>query len=175
VRRRFPILMVLIGVLVVVALVFAVSAISGGDDDGKEKGDPFPENHKFHASADASPYAGAAPLTSKLKADTFREKGNVTYFWRFDDGTTSREQNPTHTFKKPGYYTVLMDVRDEGGKGEADRFTLILGAWPASLWSTSQRRRLTREETLSAVRAQGKRTQRRREALKKQHKTQEEL
>jgi PKD domain len=165
-------LLVLVGVLVVVGVVVAVSAL-GGDDDGHEKGDPFPENKNFHASADASPFAGPAPLTSNLKADAFRESGDVTYFWRFDDGTTSRDQNPVHTFKQPGYYTVLMDARDS--KGNRDRFTLIMGAWPASLWNTAQRRRLTRQETLAAVRAQGKRTQARRQALKKQGKAQNEL
>lgn len=31
---------------------------------------------------------------------------NLIYLWEFGDGTYSTDVNPTHTFKKPGYYTI---------------------------------------------------------------------
>jgi hypothetical protein len=36
----------------------------------------------------------------------------ITYFWDFGDGTNSTEENPIHTYDKPGDYTVTMVVTD---------------------------------------------------------------
>ena len=39
-----------------------------------------------------------------------------TYWhWTFGDGTTSDEQNPMHTYDKPGKYTVMLAVHNDGG------------------------------------------------------------
>jgi gliding motility-associated-like protein len=37
------------------------------------------------------------------------------YLWEFDDGSTSNEFEPTHTFYEPGYYQVRLTVTGEGG------------------------------------------------------------
>jgi len=37
------------------------------------------------------------------------------YIWTFDDGTTSSEYEPTHTFPNPGSYTVILTVIDPAG------------------------------------------------------------
>ena len=37
------------------------------------------------------------------------------YLWTFDDGTTSSEFEPTHTFPNPGSYTVILTVIDPAG------------------------------------------------------------
>lgn len=34
------------------------------------------------------------------------------YIWNFGDGTTSYEQNPTHTFRREGTQTVSLEVKD---------------------------------------------------------------
>lgn len=34
------------------------------------------------------------------------------YIWNFGDGTTSFEQNPTHTFRREGVQTVSLEVKD---------------------------------------------------------------
>jgi PKD domain-containing protein len=173
-RNRINKLTVLIGlviVLIVVASVGVVAAVTGDDKSSHpkaDKDDPFPENKEFHTGADANPYAGAVPLKTQFKAKPFHAKGDVKYYWRFDDGTTSREQNPVHTFTEAGYYTVLMDARDASGR--RDRFTLILGGWPKGLWGTSEKRRLTKNEQLNAVRDQGRRTKARRARLKREGK-----
>ena len=39
----------------------------------------------------------------------------LTYFWRFSDGSTSSETNPTHTFRAPGNYTVTLTVTNDAG------------------------------------------------------------
>lgn len=169
--NKLTVLIGLVIVLIVIASVGVVSAVTGDDDTSQpnaDKDDPFPENKEFHTGADAQPYAGAVPLKSQLTAKSFHAKGDVKYYWRFDDGTTSREQNPVHTFTEAGYYTVLMDARDSSGR--RDRFTLIMGAWPKNLWGTSEKRRLTKTEQLDAVGDQSRRTEERRARLKREGK-----
>jgi len=38
-----------------------------------------------------------------------------TYLWDFDDGTTSTQQDPKHTYQYPGDYTVTLTVEDSQG------------------------------------------------------------
>ena len=132
------------------ALVAAALTIAacGGDDGGG--------NGNFDVSGDADRFAGPTPLVSRFSADAKNASGDVIYRWRFDDGTTSEEQNPTHTFKRAGYYTVILDARDESGNN--DRQTFLLGAWPPQQWAEAQRTPLTKKGALQAQRVQQRRT-----------------
>jgi len=40
----------------------------------------------------------------------------VSYSWNFGDGATSTDQNPTHEYKKGGFYKVNLTVFDNDGK-----------------------------------------------------------
>ena len=82
----------------------------------------------FDVTGNADQFAGPTPLISRFTASAKNANGDVAYRWRFDDGTTSEEQNPTHTFPRAGYYTVILDACDEDGNN--DRQTFLLGAWP---------------------------------------------
>ena len=73
-------------------------------------------------------FAGPTPLVARLKASSKNGDGDVLYRWRFDDGTSSTEQEVTHTFPRAGYYQVILDARDESG--DNDRETFLFGAWP---------------------------------------------
>jgi PKD repeat protein len=44
-----------------------------------------------------------------------------SYLWEFDDGTTSTEFEPLHTFEEYGYYNVKLTVTGEGGQEYAYR------------------------------------------------------
>ena len=44
-----------------------------------------------------------------------------SYYWDFDDGNTSREIEPTHTFTRYGVYNVKLIVTGEGGETYTDR------------------------------------------------------
>jgi hypothetical protein len=125
-----------------------VAASCGGDEDGS--------GGTFKIAADADQFAGPAPLISRFKASARNAKGEVGYYWRFDDGTTSKEQNPTHRFTKAGYYTVIVDARDEEGRN--DRQTFLLGAWTPEEWSKARRTPLTAERAKNAQRLQSRRT-----------------
>lgn len=41
--------------------------------------------------------------------------GGDTYLWDFGDGTTSTDENPSHTFPSAGNYTVCLTITDECG------------------------------------------------------------
>ena len=66
---------------------------------------------------------GAAPLTVSF-TDTSSEWA-YEWLWEFGDGTGSTEQNPVHTFLRPGVYTVSLAIR------ESDRWMggTILHIW----------------------------------------------
>lgn len=146
--------------LVLAALLAATLAIAAcGGDDGGSDGD-------FNVTGNADRFAGPTPLISRFTADSKNASGDVIYRWRFDDGTTSEEQNPTHTFKRAGYYTVILDARDENGNN--DRQTFLLGAWPPEQWATAQRTPLTKRGALQAQRVQQRRTDQRHLEIRRQ-------
>jgi len=72
----------------------------------------------------ATPPAPVANFTAKTRSGTSpvvvqftdTSTGNITSrLWNFGDGTTSTEQNPSHTYQKAGSYTVSLTVTGPGG------------------------------------------------------------
>jgi hypothetical protein len=144
----------------VLAAAFAAAlfvAACGDDDKGG--------NGAFDVSGNADSFAGPTPHISRFTAKSKNAKGDVLYRWRFDDGTTSQEQNPTHSFKRAGYYSVILDAHDEDGNN--DRQTFLLGVWPGQQWAKAQRTPLTKEGALAAQRVQQDRTDARHEDIRK--------
>ena len=144
----------------VLAAAFAAALLvtASGDDDKGGGGN-------FDVSGNADHFAGPTPLIARFTAKSKNGKGDVIYRWRFDDGTTSKEQNPTHSFQRPGYYTVIVDALDE--EGNNDRQTFLLGAWPPQQWASAQRAPLTKEGARDAQRVQQRRTDARHEEIRK--------
>ena len=130
----------------------------GGDEGGN--------GGTFKITGNADRFAGPTPLISRFTADAKNAKGDVIYRWRFDDGTTTEEQNPTHTFPRAGYYTVILDARDEDGNN--DRQTFLLGAWPPKQWTEAQRTPLTKEGARNAQKVQQERTDARHREIREQ-------
>ena len=61
----------------------------------------------------ASATSGTAPLTVSF---TDKSTGDITsWLWDFGDGSTTTQQNPTHTYDDPGTYTVSLTVTGAGG------------------------------------------------------------
>jgi PKD domain len=133
----------------IAGLVVATSGAScGAGDDGG--------GGNFDVSANADQLAGPTPVVSRFTAKASNARGDVIYRWRFDDGTTSEEQNPTHTFPRAGYYTVILDAHDEDGNN--DRQTFLVGAWPKRQWERAQEAKFTPEYARAAQRVQQRRT-----------------
>ncbi len=56
---------------------------------------------------------GTAPLTVHF-TDTSPDEQYITqWHWAFGDGATSEEQNPTHTYLRPGVYTANLTIDEE--------------------------------------------------------------
>ncbi len=74
------------------------------------------------ASIVASPVGGYAPL------DVFfsRVESEGKVHWNFGDGTTSNEENPSHTFTKYGKYTVELTVTDADGNTQKDFKVIVV-------------------------------------------------
>ena len=71
----------------------------------------------------ANPTSGPAPLGVSF---TDKSTGVITYWsWEFGDGGTSTVQNPTHTYKSPGTYTVVLTVTGPGGADDATATVLV--------------------------------------------------
>ena len=49
---------------------------------------------------------------------------NLTYAWNFGDETTSKEEEPTHTYISAGDYIVTLSVVDEHGISSSTSITL---------------------------------------------------
>ncbi|MEO1667353.1 MAG: PKD domain-containing protein, partial [Chloroflexota bacterium] len=63
--------------------------------------------------------SGESPLVVQF---TDQSTGNITSReWRFGDGATSTEQNPSHTFTEVGTYNVILSVQGSGGATSAIR------------------------------------------------------
>ena len=56
-----------------------------------------------------------------------------SYTWEFGDGKTSTDSNPTHSFSKPGKYTVTLNVTDDRAntvtETRTDYVTITQGGW----------------------------------------------
>ena len=60
--------------------------------------------------------ASNSTLTVNFTSNSSDSDGSiVSYAWDFDDGQTSTEENPSHTYSSGGTYTVDLVVTDDGG------------------------------------------------------------
>jgi PKD repeat protein/glucose/arabinose dehydrogenase len=82
------------------------------------------------ASFNSSVVSGSAPLTVQF-TDTSTVPGIVSWLWEFGDGTTSTEQNPSHTYTEDGLYTVRLSVTGSTGLSiEEKRSHIRVGVLP---------------------------------------------
>jgi hypothetical protein len=142
-----------------VTAVAAISLFAAGCGDDDEGG-----GGQFKVKATAEKFAGPSPLATRFSASATGAEGDVLYRWRFDDGTSSTETDPAHTFVRPGYYQVILDARDEDGN--AARQSLLLGAWPPKQWADAQVKPFTKKSAAAAQKGQQARTDKRRAELR---------
>jgi hypothetical protein len=72
----------------------------------------------------ATPAHGKAPLTVTF-TDT-SDASPKTWNWNFGDGTTSKEQNPAHTYTAAGAYTVTLKAANDLGSDTITKTNCVL-------------------------------------------------
>jgi PKD repeat protein len=75
------------------------------------------------AEFEGSPRLGPAPLSVSF---TNMSEGGTAYLWRFGDGATSIETNPTHIYAQPGAYTVKLQASGPGGVSQRARAAYVI-------------------------------------------------
>ena len=87
-----------------------------------------------HATAAADPTSGYSPLeVSFSSAGSFDPNGqDLTYFWDFDDGNTSTQPNPMHTYTSGSVQTfnASLTVTNEDGDFSQDFVSITIGSLP---------------------------------------------
>lgn len=71
----------------------------------------------------AAPSTGSVPLPV-IFTDT-SSRNPTSWLWEFGDGITSNEQNPLHTYRAGGKYTVTLTVANEYGSSTTTKSGLI--------------------------------------------------
>jgi len=109
--------------------------------------DPVPETRSGFIEVTNPPVAdfytsnqyGAAPFTITF-SDASTGAEPMIWYWDFGDGTTSDRQNPTHTFKADGDYTVSLTVTNQYGSTTQTLPAYIrIGIPPVAEFSASPR------------------------------------
>jgi PKD repeat protein len=49
----------------------------------------------------------------------------MEWSWNFGDGKSSMVRNPTHTYEKPGTYTITLTVSNSAGSSTASKVLII--------------------------------------------------
>jgi len=82
--------------------------------------DVVPNDMLFIALASATPETAETGESISFTVEVDDEFGIAmspyTYVWDFDDGTTSAQQNPSHSYQYPGEYQVTVTVEDASGQ-----------------------------------------------------------
>ncbi|PWH85157.1 HYR domain-containing protein [Brumimicrobium oceani] len=86
-------------------------------------------------------YFGCGPLTVNfLDASVANGSPIVGWLWDFGDGTTSTNQNPSHTYNTSGVYTVSLTITDSFGNTDSELFTnMVQTIGPNSNFQVSKR------------------------------------
>lgn len=100
------------------------SSTEGGYLPAIELGYYVESTHKPRATPDADDWSDLAPMTAHFTAEG--SGCPMEYYWDFGDGTTTFEQNPTHTYSDPGWYNVRLTVSNGVGYTTHDNWLQVL-------------------------------------------------
>ena len=85
------------------------------------------ENKAPTAEASALPTEGIVPLLVYFEGGGNDTDGAIVeYFWEFEEGETSSEQNTYHIFEKIGVYVVSLTVYDDIDASDKAYVTIII-------------------------------------------------
>lgn len=82
-------------------------------------------------------YAHSVSSYTATFTDQSSGQGNLSYYWDFDDGNSSTQQNPVHTYAANGNYVVTLDVTDDCGTQKYCETVYIYCPAPTSTFTWS--------------------------------------
>ena len=83
---------------------------------------PFPQ-----ASFTANSGLACAPANIQFTDNSTPGQGAiVSWNWSLGDGSTSTQQNPSHTYTQPGYYSVALTVQNSSGCSNSVSYARLL-------------------------------------------------
>ncbi len=91
---------------------------------------PVSEDLPPVAVAEADVTSGAAPLlvTFSAAGSMDPEGLDISYDWKFGDGSSSSEENPVHLYQEPGNYLVFLTVTDAQQQSDTAQLEIIVGS-----------------------------------------------
>jgi PKD repeat protein len=126
--------------VIVLGLALTLAA-AAGCRESTESSPPAPAGRDVTAPAadkgayeldvivDAEPDEGEPPLTVHFEGYVDEDEGGPwRYAWDFGDGTTSKDQNPTHTYEAVGDYTATLKATDQRGNTGSDEVDVFVDA-----------------------------------------------
>jgi PKD repeat protein len=100
----------------------------------KNNGNPTQASAMIRATQDGLPeiefntekYVGTVPLTVCFTDMTDLQFKATTWLWDFGDRNSSFQQNPCHTYREPGMYTVTLEAKNAQGVGQKIRVVYVV-------------------------------------------------
>lgn len=89
------------------------------------KKDPPPPIANFSFTGDNSP---APCVINFVNSST----NSNSYYWEFGDGSTSKDENPKHTYNSEGTYNVKLTTSGEGGTNSISKSLVVLEPEPTA-------------------------------------------
>jgi PKD repeat protein len=97
----------------------------------------------------ANPPAGERPITISFTDKTIGSP--TSWSWRFGDGATSTQRNPSHLYTRAGNFSVTLTVRDAAGKTSSKtRMVSVMAAFPFTPVADAQVRSITADRNYGA-------------------------
>lgn len=81
-------------------------------------------------NASGNPTSGAAPLTVQFDGSASGGCPDYTYAWSFGDGSSSSDQNPSHTYERVGDYFASLTITDSKGTTSQRSVSLTVSCPP---------------------------------------------
>jgi len=104
--------------------IYTVELTVIGDEDEDTATTTITVYEPFQAAFTAEPTEGKTPLEVEF---TDKSTGDIdSWQWDFGDGTTSIEQNPTHTYEEEGEYTVSLEVSSPEESDKATKEIVVI-------------------------------------------------
>ena len=101
------------------ALAVTLSGCGGGGDAPPTE---LPQSLAVAAPSTAEPGAEVA-----FSSDLAPPPSGLTWQWRFGDGGTSDDLQPSHSWSSPGQYEVTLTVSNEAGQTRQATQTVTVG------------------------------------------------